>query len=92
MQRETKEQLAKIVLDTDGRIFTVTFKKRTNGEIRTMTCRLGVKKHLAGGEKAFSDKEKGLITVFDMAAQGYRSFGIDALICATIDGKDFLAV
>jgi hypothetical protein len=92
MKRETKDGIANLVRSTEGRIFTVTFKKRTTGEIRTLTARLGVKKHLAGGEKAFSDKDKGLITVFDMVNNGYRSFGIESLVCARIDGVDFLAV
>lgn len=92
MKRASKEAIAELVRNTDGRFFTVTFKKRTDGEIRTMTARLGVKKHLKGGEKAFSDKEKGLITCFEMVTGGYRSFGVDAVICATIDGEDILAV
>ncbi len=37
----------------NGRIFTVVYKKRTNGEERTMTCRLGVHKHLKGGELGY---------------------------------------
>lgn len=92
MERRTHAEIAELVRSTNGRVFTVTFIKRTDGQRRTMNARLGVKKHLAGGKKAFSDKDKGLITVFDMQKGGYRSFPVDSVVCATIDGVDFLTV
>ena len=63
----------------DGRIFGVSFIKRTTGELRTMTCRLGVKKFLRGGELAYSPAKKHLLTVFDMVAKGYRMIPLDAI-------------
>ena len=92
MKRATKREIADLIFNTDGRFFTVTFKKKSNGEIRTLTGRLGVTKHLKGGEKSYSDEEKNLITVYDTGVEGYRCFGIETLICATIDKEDFLAV
>ena len=92
MKRATKKEIADLIFNTDGRFFTVTFKKKLTGEIRTLTGRLGVTKHLKGGEKAYSDTEKNLITVFEPGVKGYRCFGIETLICATIDKEDFLAV
>ncbi len=49
-------------LVSNGAIFNVKFIKRTTGELRSMTCRLGVQKHLKGGKKGFSDKAKDLLT------------------------------
>lgn len=75
----------------DGRIFSVTFTKRTTGEIRHMVCRLGVQKHLKGGEKAFDDAEKGLLTVFDTQKSGYRSIACESISQIKIDGDEWNA-
>lgn len=91
MKTLTQDAIADMIRGTNGQFFRITFKKRSTGEIRTMCCRLGVKKHLAGGEKRFSDSEKNLITVFEMDKEGYRSIPIDGIICATIDKEDVLA-
>jgi len=76
---------------TNGGIFTVKFDKRTTGERRSMTCRLGVKAHLRGGELKVSPKDKKLIIVFDMQKQGYRSFPIDAVVSITHAGNTLSA-
>jgi len=72
-----------------GRVFGVTFIKRTNGEVRDMNCRGGVKKHLRGGELAYDPKEKRLVTVFDMAKGDYRSINCDSIIRIAVDGTTF---
>jgi hypothetical protein len=71
----------------DGTIFSVTFRKRTDGTIREMVCRTGVKAHLKGGEKKFDDREKKLLTVYDVQKNGYRSIPLDAIIRVKIHGK-----
>lgn len=75
----------------NGKIFSVTFVKRTTGEIRQMVCRLGVTSHLAGGEKSFSDEEKGILTVFDTQKQGYRSISCEAVTRIKVDGQEWIA-
>ncbi|NKB60977.1 MAG: hypothetical protein GKR95_02145 [Gammaproteobacteria bacterium] len=54
-----------------------------------MTCRVGVKKHLKGGSKAYDPKQHSLLTVFDMAKRGYRSIPVDAIKALTINGQTF---
>ena len=71
----------------DGRIFRVTFIKRTNGELRNMVCRFGVKSHLRGGVKAFSDTEKKLFTVFDMQKKAYRSIPLDSIVEVKVNNE-----
>ena len=71
-----------------GKIFTVEFVK-LNGEVRKMTCRLGVRKHLAGGELAFDAKAKNLLPVFDMVKQEYRMINFDSIIYLKVDGELF---
>ena len=60
----------------NGKIFTVKFVKRTDGSERTMTCRLGVTKHLRGGTLGYDPREHDLLGVFDMTAGGYRSIDL----------------
>lgn len=52
--------------------FGVTFTKRTTGEDRVMTARLGVRKHLKGGERAYDFSAKGLLGVWEKDAVGAR--------------------
>jgi len=63
-----------------GRFFTVKFIKRSNNQKRVMNCRLGVQKHLRGGEKSYSDSEKQLVTVYDLQAKGYRAIALEGLL------------
>ena len=72
---------------SDGSLFSVTFVKRTTGETREMLCRTGVKVHLKGGVKKFDDKEKQLLTVYDVQKNGYRSIPLDAIIRVKIHGR-----
>lgn len=76
-------------LVSDGSIFSVEFIKRTDGSHRKMACRLGVKKHLKGGQKAYNATDKGLLTVFDMEKKGYRSIPVDAIQRLSVNGQVF---
>ena len=73
----------------DGTIFSVEFIKRTTGERRKMLCRTGVKKHLKGGDKAYNAASKGLLTVYDLQAKGYRSIPVDAVVSLSVHGQQF---
>ena len=68
-------------------IFGVTFVKRTTGEVRDMTCRLGVTKYLKGGELNFDVVEKGLLSVYDMSAAGYRMINLDTVTEIRANGQ-----
>jgi len=76
-------------LVSDGKIFSVEFIKRTTGDLRRMTCRLGVTKHLKGGERAYSATEKQLLTVFDMEANSYRSIPVEGIQSVSVGGQVF---
>ena len=60
-------------------VFTATFIKK-DGSVRVMNCRLGVKKHLKGGELKYNPIEKNLLTVFDMQKGEYRMINISTLV------------
>lgn len=69
-----------------GKIFGVRFVKRTTGEIRDMQARMGVTKHLAGGEPSYDREAKQLLCVFDMAKKSYRSIPVEGVLSLTVDG------
>lgn len=70
-----------------GRIFNVRFLKRTTGEVREMLCRAGVKKHLKGGDAAYNFSDKGLMPVYDLLNEGYRSIPLDSLTHVMMQGE-----
>jgi hypothetical protein len=61
-----------------GTIFSVDFIKK-DGSHRTMSCRLGVKKHLKGGELPFDPVTKGLLPVYDLQKEGYRMINLNTI-------------
>lgn len=63
----------------ENNIFTVDFIKK-DGTLRTMNCRLGVRRHLKGGELGFNAKEKNLLPVFDMVKGDYRMINVSTII------------
>lgn len=79
------ETLRALLSATRGRFFHVTFLKK-DGSVRSMVCRTGVTSHLKGGDKSFSDLDKGLVTVYDVHTRGYRSFSLDRILSFTFGG------
>jgi len=71
-----------------GQIFSAVFIKK-NGDVRTMTCRLKVTKHLKGGELAYDAESRGLLPVFDMNKQAYRTINVNTLVSLTINGQSY---
>ena len=91
MQIITTEIALKLIKSTQGQIFNVTFTKK-DGSIRSMSCRLGVAKHLKGGELAYDPKEYDLLAVFDVQKKGYRMINLETLERIAISGKEFKVV
>jgi len=72
-----RNQIRAILNATNGQFFTVTFIKEDRTE-RTMNARLGVTKHLRGGDSTTAHKEN-LLTVFDMVKGQYRCINLDTV-------------
>lgn len=83
-----QKDLAKIIRDTNGEVFTAIFVKK-NGEQRTMKAQLGVQKDLKGVGMSYDAKEYGLITVFDVDKDAYRTIPIEGLIQVEVNDKIF---
>ena len=69
-------------------IFHVVFLKKS-GELRRMSCMLGVKKHLKGGKLSYNPKERNNLIVFDTQKGGYRTINIDTLINVNMKGVEY---
>ena len=68
--------LAKKLEQANGFV-TVTFLKK-DGTIRKMNCRMGVTKHLKGGESTL-DGER-YVTVFDVSKGAYRAVNRETIL------------
>jgi hypothetical protein len=71
-----------LILASAGRFVTVTFTKKS-GELRTLTGRMGVTKHLKGGVSTL-DATK-FITIFDMVNKGYRAINRETIKSVTLN-------
>lgn len=76
-----------IIQKTNGKVFTVDFTKK-DGTMRTMNARLGVTKHLRGGESTTKDYSN-LVTVFDMQKKAYRNINTDTVKRITFGGETY---
>lgn len=78
------------VLDRVGdAFFGVTFVKKDD-TVREMNCRRGVKKHLKGGELKYSPRERNLLSVYDVQAEGYRMVNVETLLEIRHEGTRYL--
>ena len=88
MKAISKREILEIIKNNKNTIFSVVFLKK-NGEIRRMTCRFGVKKHLKGGKLSFNPLERNLLVVFDMQKEGYRMINLDTLMSINMKGVEY---
>lgn len=73
-----------------GRIFTVEFIKRTDGKLRRMTCRRGVRKGVKGVGMSYDPLSKGLLTVYDVEKQAFRMINLADLISLKMGRRTFI--
>jgi len=92
MQTITRDKVREIVSNTNGQFFNVEFKKRTTGELRNMTARVGVSKYITGEGLKYNAKEKDLLPVYDMIAKGYRMVSIDGITRLRANGETYIVI
>ena len=79
-----------IVAAQEGKVMTVEFIKRTNGEVRVMNCRQGVKKYLTGEGAKYNFSEKDLIPVYDLQKRGYRTINASTIRRVRAGGQEYV--
>lgn len=77
-----RDELAQLILDTKGKVFKVTFKRRSGG-VRVMLASLNIAKGRVGGTGTLTLDKNNCIIVRDM--QLTRKVGADS-------GKDIRAI
>ena len=88
MKKINKREILNLLKDNKNLIFSVVFLKK-NGELRPMTCKLGVKKHLKGGRLKYNPKERNNLIVFDMQKEDYRTINLDTLMSINMKGVEY---
>jgi len=72
----TKSIAKGIIENTKGKFFTVRFVKK-DATVRTINCRLGVKKHTNGG--ANNVDQNDFVTVYSVSDKGYRNINLSTV-------------
>jgi hypothetical protein len=82
-----------------SKFFTVVFKKRTDGTIRTMRCKLS-QKYTKGGQLLYDLFQKRLICVMDVdKIEGfkagtekscYRNINLDEIVSVAAEGEKYV--
>lgn len=80
------KELASIVAASNGRFVSVTFIKK-DGTERSMLCRLGVTKHLKGGESKLNADQ--YLTVFDVQKEAYRAINKETILSVKLAGATY---
>jgi len=80
-----QNKIREMILSSKGKIFSVHFVKK-NGEERTMVVRLGVKKHLKGGDSTTAHIPN-LVTGFDMVKKAYRCINLETIRWIKVNGE-----
>ena len=78
-----------LIRGSKGSVFTVTFIKRTNGDVRTMNARIGVSKYVTGEGLKFDPKAYALIPVFEMPKKQYRMVNLEGLTNLVLEGENY---
>jgi hypothetical protein len=72
---------------SNGKFFTVTFIKRSDGSLRVLNGRTGVKKNLKPeGQQPYDPKDHNLVTVYDMKVRGYRNISCERIVAIKANG------
>jgi hypothetical protein len=68
----TKNEIKELIRKTNGKFFTVSFRLKDTGELKTACGKNFVRAALAGGVDKLANSEA--IAFFDVNKKGYRSF------------------
>lgn len=69
-----------VIASTKGRVFRVDFIKRTDGSLRHMVARTGVRKGVKGVGLGFDPAARGLAVVYDMVQHAHRMVNLEGVV------------
>lgn len=78
------------IKESEGKIFSVVFQKRTTGEWRKLVGRLGVRKNINGTGLRYDPASRQLMTVYDMQNQGWRMINVDSISELQTKGESYV--
>jgi hypothetical protein len=81
-----RSKVEAFLLKLGGAVFGVDFIKKDDS-FRSMTARLEVKAALKGGENKSEALDRPYLTVYDMAAHGYRNVNLDTITRIRAQGR-----
>jgi hypothetical protein len=87
--RIRRRNIYRWLMATNGRVFSVTFIKRSAGKEKTIRARVGVKTGLNGSGMRYNTRNKKLIVVFDMKTRMYKSIPIDGIEAVACRGRRY---
>ena len=90
MQNISLEEAIIKIEESEGKIFSVVFKKRTTGEWRKLIGRLGVHKNINGTGLKYDPASKQLMTVYDMQNQGWRMINKESITALQTKGESYV--
>ena len=85
-----KEAVEMIQVSGKSQIFGVKFRKK-NGEMRTMSARLSVRKGVTGAGLKFDPEDYGLLVVYDMN-NGFRMVNVNTVEQLAMKGEVYEVV
>lgn len=76
-----------MLVQSDGRFVSVVFVKK-DGSMRKLTGRLGVTKHLKGGQSTLNPEQ--YVTIYDVENKGYRAVNRNTIQELHINGEVYV--
>ena len=92
MEKISLEEAVIKIEESEGKIFSVVFRKRTTGEWRKLIGRLGVRKDVNGTGLNYDPETKQLMTVYDMQNQGWRMINKNSITELQTKGESYVIV
>jgi hypothetical protein len=83
-----RERLARM----PGRVFSIQFLKRSNGELRTMKAIFVEGKGIKDVGMPYEPNQRRLIVVYDVGKEGYRAVPIDGILTLKIYGENYRVI
>jgi len=87
-----RRHLPSVLRRTKGKIFSVVFVRRKDGQERHMVCRMNVSKNVKGKGLLFSPEHMNLLPVYDIKKKDYRFIPIENVLCLTFRKKRYRVV